>query len=262
MFNTSGVNYVQVRNHTPLWNKENLMNLGLASVATKFSDFEYVAFLDADITFRNAAWASETVHALQQYQVIQPWAKCLDLGPNNELLYTWNSFASQVVQGQPLKATADPNYAYAHTGFGWAYRRQALEWVGGLLETAALGAGDHHMAWSLLGHADWTIPEGVTAGYRTPIEHWESLAVQHINQNVGYLHDSDIEHFWHGQKTNRKYVSRWDIIINNHFDPAVDTKRNVWGVLELAGNKPQLRRDLDRYFHLRAEDSNDTGDVL
>jgi len=30
----------------------------------------------------------------------------------------------------------------------------------------------------------------------------------------------------------------------------------VWGVLELAGNKPELRRDLDAYFRQRDEDAN------
>jgi hypothetical protein len=30
-------------------------------------------------------------------------------------------------------------------------------------------------------------------------------------------------------------------------------------VLELAGNKPQLRSDIDRYFRARDEDSNSLG---
>jgi hypothetical protein len=32
-------------------------------------------------------------------------------------------------------------------------------------------------------------------------------------------------------------------------------KRNSFGVLELAGNKPQLRRDMDAYFRSRNEDA-------
>jgi hypothetical protein len=44
--------------------------------------------------------------------------------------------------------------------------------------------------------------------------------------------------------------------VRNQFEPAVDLKRNVWGVYELAGNKPQLRRDIDAYFRSRNEDAN------
>jgi hypothetical protein len=36
-------------------------------------------------------------------------------------------------------------------------------------------------------------------------------------------------------------------------------KRNTYGVLELAGNKPQLRHDIDCYFRARDEDSNTLG---
>lgn len=45
-------------------------------------------------------------------------------------------------------------------------------------------------------------------------------------------------------------------MVNNKFDPATDLIRNTWGVLELAGNKPQLQRDIDSYFRQRDEDSN------
>lgn len=256
------VNHVKTRAHTILWNKECALNLGTASITRNFPDWKYVAMVDADVTFRNKAWASETVHALQQYQIIQPWSKCLDLGPGGELLYVWNSFCKQVHQSKPMSVTANPNYTYAHSGYAWAYRRQALEWLGGLIETAALGAADHHMAWGLVGHADWTIPKAASPGYHAPILQWQKRATIHINQNIGYLHHSDIEHTWHGDKDRRGYKTRWSIITENNFDPATDTMKNIWGMLELAGNKPKLRLELDKYFRSRAEDSNFYGGSL
>ncbi len=45
------------------------------------------------------------------------------------------------------------------------------------------------------------------------------------------------------------------------FDPDEDLKRNVWGVLELAGSSPALRRDIDAYFRARAEDANVMEDI-
>jgi hypothetical protein len=65
-----------------------------------------------------------------------------------------------------------------------------------------------------------------------------------------------IEHYFHGKKTDRKYMDRWQMIIEHQFDPDMDIKPNAWGVLELAGNKPGLQHDLDAYFRLRNEDVN------
>jgi len=81
-------------------------------------------------------------------------------------------------------------------------------------------------------------------------------ALHHIQKNIGYLPHT-IEHFWHGPKPKRRYIERWDIIIKHEFDPFEDLKRNVFGVLELAGNKPDLTRDIDIYFLMRDEDSNE-----
>ena len=253
---TPGVNYVQVRTQSLLFNKENLQGIGVADISRTAPDWKYLACIDGDILFRNAGWATETVQALQQYRVIQPWATCYDLGPHGEHLHAWSSFCSQWHQKKPMRATASKDYTYCHTGYAWAYTRQAFDWLGGLLETAALGAGDHHMAWSLIGHADWTIPTGVTPEYRAPIMQWQDRATQHIHQNIGYLSDSTIEHFWHGSKDNRQYKQRWSIIVDNKFDPVTDLKKNSYGVLELSGNKPELAHDLDLYFRQRNEDGN------
>ena len=77
----------------------------------------------------------------------------------------------------------------------------------------------------------------------------------HINGNIGALPGS-IEHGFHGSKRDRAYESRWDILIRNGFDPDNDLIRNTWQAWELAGNKPQLRRDIERYFRSRDEDAN------
>ena len=42
----------------------------------------------------------------------------------------------------------------------------------------------------------------------------------------------------------------------HQFCPLEDLKRNAHGVLEFALSKPELRHDLDLYFHGRDEDIN------
>ncbi len=246
------ITHVPVRARSLLWTKENLLNIGLGRLP---QDWRHAAWIDADITFRHRDWALETIHALQQYDVVQPWSDCYDLGPNDEHLQVHRSFCRLAHEGAPI---ASNNYTFAHPGYAWAATRRALTLLGGLIETAALGAGDHHMALALLGLVRNSVPGDIGDGYLRPLLRWQDRANRHLAGNIGYVPGS-IEHDWHGAKPKRAYGDRWAIVTRNAFDPAADLIRNTWGVLELAGNKPQLRLDIDRYFRARDEDSNSLG---
>ena len=246
------VQHVPVRasGRNMVWNKESLLNIGVHHNPSA----KYFATIDADILFRRGDWAAETVHALQHYPAVQPWSDCYDLGPNGEHLLAHRAFARLFYEGKPL-IQGPGAYAstsqFGHPGYAWAYTRLALEWLGGLVETAAMGAADHHMAMALIGRVEDSIPGSLLhTAYSDPLFRWESRAVAHIAQNIGYV-PGTIEHLWHGSKEKRAYVDRWQILERNHFDPSADLKRNTYGVLELAGNKPQLRHDIDCYFRAR-----------
>ena len=248
---TPGVNHIAVRSATLLWNKENLLNLGISRLP---EDWKHLAWIDADVRFRNPIWAAETVSQLQQYDVLQPWSDCYDLGPKGEHAAHHRSFCRQWWNGAPTGPSQC--YTFAHPGYAWAANRRAIDAVGGLMETAAAGAGDHHMALALIGKVRMSVPKGISPGYLRPLVQWQQRAVRDINFNIGYLEGSTIEHSWHGRKGDRKYIERWDILTRHGFDPDTDIKRNSWGVLELAGNKPALRHDIDIYFRQRNEDAN------
>ncbi len=249
---TPGVTHVPVRARTLTWSKENLLNIGIAR-----TDDRYIATIDADIHFRRPDWASETVHALQQYDVVQPWSDCYDLGPDDDHMHTHRAFCRLWADGKPIlqgpKVTG--SYRFGHPGYAWAYTRHALDCVGGLIETASLGSADHHMALALIGRVGESIPGNLKDAYKAPLYQWQALAMRHIAGNISAI-PGTIEHRWHGAKAKRNYVGRWDILARNAFDPTTDLKRNTWGVYELAGNKPELRRDFDSYFRSRDEDSN------
>jgi hypothetical protein len=247
------VNYALVRSRSMVWNKESLMNIGISRLP---EGWRYVATVDADIRFRRADWAAETVHAHQHYDVLQPWSDCYDLGPTEEHLQSHKSFCSLYVRRKPIAQMANgvPGYEFGHPGYAWSWTREALEWTGGLIDTAALGAGDHHMALALLGRASDSIPVDLGAGYRAPILRWQDRATRHICGRIGCV-PGTIEHMWHGAKAGRAYVDRWSILIRHAFDPATDLMRNTHGVVELAGNKPELARDIVAYFQQRNEDA-------
>jgi hypothetical protein len=253
-----GVRHIPVRAKTRVWNKENLLNIGVH----RTPEAQYIAWVDADIIFRRADWPMATLLALQHYDVVQPWSDAYDLGPHDEHIAHHRSFCRQYFHRHPMVPRSQPyghgdggSYAYPHSGYAWAMTRQAFDWVGGLFELGGMGSGDHHMSLSLIGEGNRSVPGGVAESYRREVKRWEGRALRHINRNIGYV-PGTVEHLFHGRKTDRGYQSRWDMFIKHDFDPLEDLKRNAHGVLEFASNKPELRHDFDLYLQSRNEDIN------
>jgi hypothetical protein len=254
---TPGVNYVRVRHHTILWHKENLLNLGVASLHTIDPDWRYVAWIDADLSFRRVRWALDTVHLLQEVAICQPWDFCYDMGPCDSHMNVHPAFCRQWVLGQPVLPSGQQKYAYAHPGYAWATRRETLEDVGGLIDWSILGAADLHMALGLVDMIDKGMPATFQdPAYRTRLHLWQGRALRSVNYSIGFMRGSTIEHHWHGRKTDRKYWERWQILQRYAYNPETDIKKNTWGVYEMAGNKPMLTQAVAGYFHARNEDAN------
>jgi glycosyltransferase involved in cell wall biosynthesis len=253
------VNYIHARasGMALAWNKEVLWNRGIYSLP---DEARYVATLDADIEFLDKDWATETVHALQHFHVIQPWSVALDHGPGaggSEHMQVHKSFFSLWQAGKLIMQGPNVSksyYEFGHPGYGFAWTRDALTTVGCYPETAALGACDHHVCLGVIGRIQDSIPNNISDAYKKPLFQWQEFA-KPLKANAGAL-GGTIRHFWHGSKVQRKYVDRWDVLIKHDFDPTSDLKRNSHGVLELAGNKPGLRDDLLKYFGQRFEDAN------
>jgi len=253
-----GVRHIPVRAKTRVWNKENLLNIGVH----RSPDAKYIAWVDADVIFRRPDWPVATLQALQHYDIIQPWSDAYDLGPNDEHIAVHRSFCRQFFHRQPLTAASRQywngdggRHIYPHSGYAWAMTRQAFDWVGGLFELGGMGSGDHHMSLALVGMGNASVPHSVADAYRREVLRWEGRALRHINRNVGYCRGT-IEHLFHGRKADRGYQSRWAMFLKHDFDPLEDLKRNSHGVLEFASNKPELRHDFDLYLQSRNEDIN------
>ena len=249
------VQHIGVRARTMLWHKENLINIGVSRLPP---EWKYLAWVDTDIRFRKPGWAEETVHGLQHYAMLQPWDTAYDLGPDGEHMELHRSFGWVYGTGKPIvqgPRCSPGGYVFGHPGYAWAMTRDAFVRVGGLIDTAILGAADHHMAMGAIGRASETIPGKLMGAYAAPIMRWQDRAVRHLNDRVGWV-PGTIEHSFHGSKLHRRYVDRWQILEENHFDPAIDIMRNEFGVVELAGNKPRLTRQIETYFSQRNEDAN------
>jgi hypothetical protein len=252
------VNHIGLRADSWAWGKECALNAAIQ----RLPDAEYIAWGDADIWHRRPGWARETVEHLQHYRVVQTWTRALDLGPNDALLGVHQSFCSQYQAGEPLVAGGprfwnfDGGYAtYPHSGYFWAARRELFDWTGGLFELAGMGSADHHMALALVGLVERSWPAGTSVSYRAHLMRWQERARRYVNGRIAAI-PGIIEHRFHGAKHNRGYLNRWDMFVRHGFDPDTDLKRNSWGMLEWAGNKPELEREWDQYLRSRREDDN------
>jgi hypothetical protein len=142
-----------------------------------------------------------------------------------------------------------------NSGYGWFWRRGILDSLGGLLEICGMGSADHHMAYSLIGGAKYSLPGKANPHYSDAIYQWQIRALHHVNKSLGYVPQT-IEHAFHGRKGDRGYISRWDMFLRHNFDPLTDLKRNSWGVIEFSGKNPELQREFEVYLRSRLEDGN------
>lgn len=238
-----------------MWIKEGMINAGLKYLTLIYPDWKYVAWVDADISFDDENWASETIHALQHYSIVQPWSKSLDMGPDGkEEIHSASSFFHDYINEIPKKWA--PNNETWHPGYAWAARRDVIEDLGyKLIDWCPLGAADHHMAWAFVGDIWKGVHGDMGSSYMRRAAEFQALCEKYVKQNVGYV-DGTIRHYWHGPKKKRYYVERWDILVKNRFDPDHDIAIDKWGVPFLTGTKPKLRDGIRKYFRARDEDSN------
>ncbi len=246
-----------------MWHKENAINLLTQRLPI---DWQYMALVDADIHFARQDWANETVQQLQHYKVVQMWSEAQDLNADYESIQTHHSFVYSWTHDedvpddpgyyQPPGPGPSPFITY-HPGWAWAWRRQAWDDVGGLIDWAILGAADNHQAHSLIGNGEHTIHPDIHGPYRDWVLLWQQRAERYIQHNVGYV-PGKILHYHHGPKKKRRYWDRWRILVDTQFNPIMDLKRD-WqglyqGVVEDA-RQVKLRDLLREYFRGRDEDS-------
>lgn len=242
-------NYIHLRTEEELWHKENMINIGISRLP---ADWKYVAWIDADVTFMRDDWIEETIHQLQHYHVVQMFQTCVDTGPHGETITVHKSFCYQYLHNMHYKR----DYNFWHPGYAWAATREAIDALGGLVDYAILGAGDHHMAHALIGQVHHSYPGNIHAHYKLMLHDWQERAEKYLKRDIGYV-PGTIVHHWHGKKKDRKYIERWDILTKNDFDPVIDIKKDWQGLYQLDTNKVKLRDGIRAYFRQRNEDSID-----
>lgn len=258
--------HVQFRTHHELWYKEQAINLGVARLP---SNWKYVAWVDPDCMFTRHDWADETRHLLQHYPLVQMWSQLHDLSSDGELVGQLQSFMDVQINGATLPPPKQyyglgrAGKKFGSPGLAWAARREAWNQLGGLIDYAILGAGDWYFAHAVMGQLSELTRERSDATeplMRKMLEYqnrairgkWEERP---LVGNVGLMKGLCL-HYWHGPRLFRRYSTRGAILRRHQFDPDLDLKPDWQGLYQLTDRKPEMRREIQRYFSQRNEDAN------
>lgn len=239
--------HIQVRSNDHIWYKENLVNVAIRRLP---STWTHVAWLDADISFARPDWLDQTLVALDKHPIVQMFTHVLDLGPDYEPLDCKEGF----VYKHQTNPSASQQKHYGQPGGAWAARREVLEAVGKLVDWSIIGSNDYFMVVAMMGTVDPLYERMSSPGYAEMLLNWQERFRDRVGGDIGCV-KTMLLHYWHGRKTDRRYDTRWRILVDNRFDPYVDLHYNSDGLVELNEGKPNLRDAIRAYFEARNEDN-------
>jgi hypothetical protein len=239
--------HLQLRAETPLWHKENMINIAVKKLLPK--TWKAMAWIDADLEFESATWAKDTLKILNGCKdVVQIFSHCVDMDRDEMAMRVFTSFGYNYTKELKYSG-AGANYW--HPGYAWACTRRAYERMGGLYELGVLGSGDNVMAMSYIKNVMKSANERYSENYLESIHDFQDRVK---GLRIGYV-PGVIRHYYHGSKVNRKYTERWEILIKHGYDPTIHVCHNKDGLLVPTSQCPQeFLDDIMHYFDERKED--------
>jgi len=241
-----------------LWQKERLLNLGLAALP---KNCDKVAWLDADVLFESPGWVRETSELLERYPVVQPYAEVIKLPRGvshpHDLRRGQASIAArtQRSRGWWYGALTGPAYFVldlGHTGYAWAARRRLFDKVG-FYDRLLSGRGDKFMANAFYGYWDIEYDLMVSAPLRRDLKRWFEPMAAKVRGSV-YFTPGTLFHLWHGNPRDRQYRNQELLLKQFGFDPRRDLQLDTNGCWAWKSRNPELREQIGLHFSMRRED--------
>jgi hypothetical protein len=239
--------HLQLHTETPIWHKENMINLGVKYLLPK--NWKAFAWIDADIEFENNSWALDTLKILNGCKdVVQIFSHCIDMYKDETNLNFFNSFGYSFCKN---KRYTTRGLDYWHPGYAWAITRKAYEKIGGLYDKGVLGSGDNIMAMSFINKCEKITNTEYSEDYNNSMMEYQKKAK---TLRLGYT-PGVIRHHYHGSKKNRKYTERWLILIKHLYSPIEHLTYDAKGLLiPTAAFSDEFKNDIMDYFKERKED--------
>lgn len=251
---------VQLRTASVLWQKERLLNIGLAYLPRQC---DKVAWLDADIIFENQNWIHDASILLESYIIVQPFEttcwlpKCV-----KEPEQSWNAVVTEM---QSLTGMAyvmanavnkqnvlSKSTLHGHTGFAWIARREVLD-RHGFYDCYVFGGGDDAITHAMYGDTSYCEAGRFSAALVNHINLWAHGFVRDVKESVFYARGR-VLHLWHGSYENRRYTARHRILTDHNFDPVKDLMQEPNGCWAWRTGKTDLHKEAVHYFQSRRED--------
>jgi hypothetical protein len=240
-------NHLQLKTETPIWHKENMINLGVKYLLPK--NYKAFAWIDADIEFESHSWVLDSLKILNGCKdVIQLFSHCVDMSKTKTNLNIFNGFGYSFCKQKPFTSKG---LDYWHPGYAWAITRKAYEKLGCLYDKGLLGSGDNIMALSFINKVEYMTNENYNDEYNNSMFEFQKKANK---LRLGYT-PGVIRHYFHGSKQNRKYTERWKVLMNNDYSPDKDICYDENGILVPTNCFSEMfKDDIMNYFKERKED--------
>ncbi len=250
---------VRLRGTDVLWQKERLLNVGLASLPPSCTK---VAWIDCDVLFDDPSWWATMERLLDEVPIAQAFSRVAYLARD----WAADSREDAVAFVRPSRVAAIPSFPSAvdcfkltdrsrtgAPGFAWAARRSLLE-RHGFYDGSIIGGGDRLLACAAFDYLPGaaTIHHG-EAPRRHHYERWARPFADDIAGRVGLV-EGTIRSLWHGNIADRRLDERFMGLRGFGFDPEVDIAHDEGGAWRWNSDKPALHAYVRDYFTARRED--------
>lgn len=252
---------IQLTDGDVMWQKERLLNIAIASLP----DCEAVAWLDCDVVLLGEDWVKRTLRRLDSCKLVQPFSRVTELPPGGRRMAARGerarpSFAFQCQTGEigereiaTWRVGEDP--VPLHCGYAWVARRELLS-THGFYDASILGGATREIATAALGELDALAAcRARTAPQLKHVLDWAEPFARDVGGEVGCVH-GDLIHLWHGRTVDRGYGVRYQLLIDNCFNPRSDIEHSG-GCWRWASDKPKLHKGALGYFASRREDGDE-----
>lgn len=231
---------IAIRGGSPnaIWQKERLTNLAIASLP---ESVRYVAWVDHDLILPDHWLDSGCEMLANGFDAVQLFDRVTYLGWDGSPLKAYVGAAATLAAGQT------PDQC---PGGAWIASRAFLTRIGGIYDRNIVGGGDAVFFGGVTGSRTSFLdrqPNGVQSDARQ----WMAAVGE---CRWGYVR-GEARHIWHGDKVNRQYHSRDEILRRHDFDPQRHLRIGEAGLLELSNAPAGLADEIARYF----EDRRDSG---
>lgn len=236
-----------------MWQKERLLNIALDSLPPGCRS---VVWLDADTVFANDAWVAQLDRALDEYALVQPFARVHLLprgappGPHPDATFRDSAaaaFATDLAVDDWMQRFGDHGGRKVGLGYAWAARRDLLR-RHGFYDAAIIGGGDRAVVCAAYGHFAGLIEKHrMNPRQKQRFLDWAVPFQADVGGRVGWI-DGDLYHLWHGHIESRRYAERHAALAAQAFDPYTDIAIGEGGVWQWNSDKLALHRMLAEYF--------------